>query len=179
LTQNEFVWVVCVPILLITYMNGYDLARLKADIETLPHLKPVLFCGFNPKEKLDEYDAFNIVGGYINRLAKMNGGHLYALFVYWPDNDLPFMPKSHSHFIVLSDRDIPSRIYRAARRRRYGYFHIRRYNNALGGVPYLYSKHYERRFGDIFCRNGRTCRCKRVHREFRDALKGMYNRCTI
>jgi len=34
-------------------------------------------------------------------------------------------------------------------------------------------------FGDIFCRNGRTCRCKRVHREFRDALKGMYNRCTI
>jgi len=160
-------------------VNGFHLSTLKREIEALPHLKPVLFGGFNPKKGKDLYDTINLVAGYVNRISRMNGGHLYVLFVYFPENEIPFLPKLHSHFIILSDTDIPSKIYRAARRRAHGFFHIEKYNSALGGIPYLYAKHKEVRFGDVFCRNGRKCRCKNIHREFDAALKGMYIRCSV
>ena len=154
---------------------------LKERMENLPHLRPVLWCGFSPKPGLNltEVDCYNIIARYIQAINRSVGGHQFAFLVYFPDNDVPSLPNLHFHFVILSDCAIPASIYRAVRRRTYGWFFVKKYDSSLGGIPYCYDKHREMRMGDLFCRNGRRCRHKRVHQEFHDAVNKMYDQCSI
>ena len=162
-------------------MSPQTFTSRKHDIEGLRHLKPFLWGGFSPKpgRGYDELTCKNLVCGFVNRIAGMSGAHLFPFFVVFPDNTKPWLPSLHAHFVILSDRHIDSQKYRAARQRTHGIIMVKRYNPALGGIPYMYQNHEEMAFDDIFCRNGCRCRKKRIHREFLGDLHNMRSRWTV
>ena len=148
----------------------------KHHIETLPHLQPILWGGFSPKQHGGySYESlYRIVAGYTHRLTMMTGAHLYPFFVADGDEQMEHNKHIHAHFIISSDKDIESEKYRAARHGGYGWFFVKLYNKDLNGIDYMFSRHEELRFKEIFCRKGRNCRAKHKHREFHSALDSMY-----
>jgi hypothetical protein len=149
----------------------------KDAVESLPHLKPLLWGGFNPiQDRGYNYDSLkSIVAGYTHRLSVISGACLFPLFVAGGDSPQFNDTCLHSHFTILSDRYIDSEKYRAARNLSYGRFFIKRYNYELGGIDYMFSRHEEMKFDECFCRKGRKCRKKHQHREFYSALQAMYS----
>ena len=146
-------------------------------IENLPHLKPILWGAFspNPHKSLTSQDQKNIVAGLVNNIKNMAPKeHYFPFFVEFPDNLDDFQPKLHGHFVINATGKIPGKIYRAARRKTYGYFMLKQYDPSKYGIVYMYQNHQEVRFDDIFCRNGAGCRKKRIHTEFLEALNNMY-----
>lgn len=167
---------VCVKHKMIDKLGAHD--RKKILIESLTGFNVELWGGFSPDPRkiINSEDQKRIVGGYVSTINKMIGGHQYPFFVEFPDNIDPSLPRLHAHFVIVSDKTIPTEVYRKARTKKYGYFMVKRYDANQGGIVYMYSGHKELRFGDIFCRNGRKCREKWKHKRFHDELHRIYNR---
>ena len=148
----------------------------KADVEGLTTLKPLLWGGFSPdpKKNLTDKDCKGLLAGYVRDLANMTGAHLYPIFVFYPANSIHWLPNLHTHFVILSDRDMPSEIYRKARTKRSGFLMVKRYDTSLGGINYMFNEHYESRYGDIFCWNGKKCKQRGLHDAFHAELHRMF-----
>jgi hypothetical protein len=148
----------------------------KAQIENLPHLKPVIWGWFNPIQDrgYDTQALYNILAGYTMRLGMITGAHLFPFMGVGGDS--PALAKTclHSHFIISSDKELNSSQYRAARTMRFGKFGVKRYNPDKGGIIYMLERHEEERFKEVFCRKGKNCRKKHIHRDFQAAVAEMY-----